>query len=80
MQKKQYSRWHSSSGPHLHQSAVQFVAYTPDAFYLHTWIRFEVVAQAGDIDIETAEIEVVVVAPEFQKERSCVEGFSFACT
>ena len=47
---------------------LKFVAYTPDAFYLHAWIGFEVVAQAGDIDIETAEIEVVVVAPEFLQE------------
>ena len=66
--------------PELLCLILKFVAYTPDAFYFHAWIGFEVVAQAGDIDIETAEIEVVVVAPEFQKERSCVEGFSFACT
>ena len=59
---------------------LKFVAYTPDAFDLDGMISLEMVAQAGDIDIETAEIEVVVVAPEFQKERSCVEGFSFACT
>ena len=47
---------------------LKFVAYTPDAFYLHAWIGFEVVAQAGDIDIEAAEVEVVVVAPEFLQE------------
>ena len=66
--------------PELLCLILKFVAYTPDAFDLDGRITLEVISQAGDIDIETAEIEVVVVAPEFQKERSCVEGFSFACT
>ena len=47
---------------------LKFVAYTPDAFDLDGMISLEMVAQAGDIDIETAEIEVVVVAPEFLQE------------
>ena len=46
----------------------QFIAYTPDAFDLDGRITLEVISQAGDIDIETAEIEVVVVAPEFLQE------------
>ena len=47
---------------------LKFVAYTPDAFNLDGRISLEVVAEAGDIDIEAAEVEVVVVAPEFLQE------------
>ena len=47
---------------------LKFVAYTPDAFDLDGRITLEVISQAGDIDIEAAEIEVVVVAPEFLQE------------
>ena len=46
----------------------QLVAYTPDAFDLDSRISLEGISQAADIDIETAEIEVVVVAPEFFQE------------
>ena len=47
---------------------LKFVADTPDAFDLDGRISLEVVAQAGDIDIEATEVEVVVVAPKFLKE------------
>ena len=47
---------------------LKFVAYTPDAFNLDGRISLEVVAQAGDIDIEAAEVEVVVVTPEFLQD------------
>ena len=44
---------------------LKLISYSPDAFDLDGMISLEVVAQAGDIDIEAAEIEIVVVAPEF---------------
>ena len=46
----------------------QFIANTSDTLDLDGMISLEMVAQAGDIDIKTAEIEVVVVAPEFLQE------------
>ena len=47
---------------------LKLISYSPDAFDLDGMISLEMVSQAGDIDIETAEIEVVVVAPEFLQE------------
>ena len=47
---------------------LKFVAYTPDAFNFDGIISLEMVAQAGDIDIEAAEVEVIIVAPEFLQE------------
>ena len=47
---------------------LKLISYSPDAFDLDGMISLEMVAQAGDIDIEAAEIEIVVVAPEFLQE------------
>ena len=47
---------------------LKLISYSPDAFDLDGRITLEVISQAGDIDIETAEVEVVVVAPEFLQE------------
>ena len=47
---------------------LKLISYSPDAFDLDGRITLEVISQAGDIDIEAAEVEVVVVAPEFLQE------------
>ena len=47
---------------------LKLISYSSDAFDLDGMISLEMVSQAGDIDIEAAEIEVVVVAPEFLQE------------
>ena len=47
---------------------LKLISYSPDAFDLDGRITLEVISQARDIDIEAAEIEIVVVAPEFLQE------------
>jgi hypothetical protein len=37
-------------------------------------------AEFGYEYLKAAGVEEVIVAPDFDKERSCVDGFSFACT
>ena len=46
----------------------QFIANTSDAFDFNGTICLEVVAETSDVDIQTAEVEVVVVTPEFLQE------------
>ena len=42
----------------------QFVAYSSDTLNFNGAIFFEMVAKTRDVNIETAKIEVVVIAPE----------------
>ena len=44
------------------------IANTSDALYFYGWVGFEVVAEACDIDIEAAEVKIVIIAPKFLQE------------
>ena len=58
----------------------QFIAFASNVHDADAWVGFETAAEFGDEYLKAAGVEEVVVAPDFQKERSCVEGLSFACT
>ena len=59
------------------QKLVAFASHVDDA---DAWVGFETAAEFGYEYLKAAGVEEVVVAPDFKKERSCVEGLSFACT
>ena len=61
----------------VYQQLIPLPSHVDDA---DAWVGFETAAEFGDEYLKTAGVEEVVVAPDFQKERSCVKGFSFACT
>ena len=42
---------------------LKFISYSSDAFYFNRTVFLEMVTKAGYVDIEAAEVEVVVVAP-----------------
>ena len=50
----------------------QFVAYSSDTLNFNGAIFFEMVAKTRDVNIETAKIEVVVIAPKFFKQGRCI--------
>ena len=58
----------------------QLISLPSHVHYADSWVGFETATEFGDEYLKAAGVEEVVVAPDFQKERSCVEGFSFACT
>ena len=61
----------------VYQQFIAFASYVHDA---DAWVGFETATESGDEYLKAARVEEVIVAPYFQKERSCVEGLSFACT
>jgi hypothetical protein len=61
----------------VYQQLIPLPSHVDDA---DAWVGFEMAAEFGYEYLKAAGVEEVIVAPYFQKERSCVEGFSFACT
>ena len=61
----------------VHQQLISLPSHVHDA---DAWVGFETTAESGDEHLKAAGVEEIVVAPDFKKERSCVEGFSSACT
>ena len=61
----------------IYQQLIPLPSHVHDA---DARIGFETATEFRDEYLKAAGVEEVIVAPEFQKERSCVEGLSFACT
>ena len=61
----------------IYQQLIPLPSHVDDA---DACVWFEMATEFGDEYLKAAGVEKVVVAPDFKKERSCVEGLSFACT
>ena len=61
----------------VYQQLIPFASHVHDA---DAWVGGETAAESGDEYLKAAGVKKVVVAPDFQKERSRIEDISFACT
>ena len=61
----------------VYQQLIPLPSHVDDA---DAWVGFKTTSEFGDEDLKAAGVEEVVVTTDFEKEGSCVEGLSFACT
>ena len=61
----------------VYQQLIPLPSHVDDS---DAWVGFETATEFGYEYLKAAGVEEVVVTPDFKKERSCVEGLSFAGT
>lgn len=61
----------------MESCSFQLIPDASDADDFDRGVGGQMMTQTGDIDIEAAEIEVIVITPEFLKKFGCLYDTSF---